>query len=98
MTPETITGYTAARNRLEELEAEYLAAHPGDYAAGYWMNPKSVMNMLDGEWELRFSPTKYSDLLNSKARALLLKQAGQSHDNEKFGPYRGARSDEAIGA
>lgn len=94
----TITGYTAARNRMEELEAEYLAAHPGDTAAGYWMNPMDIMNMLDGEWELRFSPTKYAEIINARARRELLKQAGQSHDNERFGPYRGSRSDEAVGA
>lgn len=97
MTPITITGYTAARNRLHELEDKYTAANPDDMTAGYYMDLVSGHD-FGGEWYFVFSPTKYSDRLNVKARALLLKQAGQSHDNEKFGPYRGARSDEAIGA
>lgn len=94
---ETVTGYTAARNRLEELEAEYLAAHPGDTAAGYYMDLVSGHD-FSGEWRFVFSPTKYSDRLNYQARLLLLKQAGQCHDNQMSGPYRGARSDEVIGA
>lgn len=91
---ETITGYHAARDRIEQLEADYLRANPGDCAAGWYLyQPYSLPPVHSDEWQLVFSPTKYTDLFRKRRQ----RAADFTLENELFGPYVGARSDEVAG-